>query len=136
MAVSPWYSAPMKRKLVLASPTSLSDRTPVPEGEVVTVLGPSEARLPKRRARPGLTTVERFVAVLSSLVDGDTAVAKVNFTKALEARSSAAARPSLAKCSCGEHAGRHGGRARAWRRRGVLARPRNFLRESRPNHSE
>ncbi|MCC6827825.1 MAG: hypothetical protein IT550_06305, partial [Novosphingobium sp.] len=42
----------------------------------------SEARLPKRRARPGLTTVERFVAVLSSLVDGDTAVAKVNFTKA------------------------------------------------------
>src|SRR6218665_1430691 len=89
MAVSPWYSAPMKRKLVLASPTSLSDRTPVPEGEVVTVLGPSEARLPKRRARPGLTTVERFVAVLSSLVDGDTAVAKVNFTKALEARSPA-----------------------------------------------
>lgn len=61
----------------------------MPEGEVVTVLGPSEARLPKRRARPGLTTVERFVAVLSSLVDGDTAVAKVNFTKALEARSPA-----------------------------------------------
>jgi len=82
----------MKRKLVLASPTSLSDRTPVPEGEVVTVLGPSEARLPKRRARPGLTTVERFVAVLSSLVDGDTAVAKVNFTKALEARSPATLR--------------------------------------------
>ena len=64
----------------------------MPEGEVVTVLGPSEARLPKRRARPGLTTVERFVAVLSSLVDGDTAVAKVNFTKALEARSPATLR--------------------------------------------
>ena len=56
------------------------------------MLGPSEARLPKRRARPGLTTVERFVAVLSSLVDGDTAVAKVNFTKALEARSPATLR--------------------------------------------
>ncbi|MDE2442373.1 MAG: tyrosine-type recombinase/integrase, partial [Betaproteobacteria bacterium] len=56
------------------------------------VLAPGEARLPKRRARSGLSTVERFVAVLSSLVDSKTVVAKVNFTKALEARSPATLR--------------------------------------------
>ncbi len=82
----------MKRKKALAAPSNPSARLPAPEGEIITVLAPGEARLPRRRARPGLTTVERFVAVLSSLVDGNTAVAKVNFTKALEARSPATLR--------------------------------------------
>lgn len=82
----------MKRKMVLAAPSNPSERLPVPEGEIVTVLAPGEARLPQRRVRPGLTTVERFVAVLSSLVDSDTVLAEVNFTKALEARSPATLR--------------------------------------------
>lgn len=82
----------MKRKMALAPPPKRSASKPVPEGEVITVLAPGEARLPKRRAKPGLSTVERFVAVLSSLVDSDTTVAKVNFTKALEARSAATLR--------------------------------------------
>lgn len=82
----------MTRKLVLAAPSSSAASKTVPEGEIVTVLAPGEARLPKRRVRPGLTTVERFVAVLSSLVDSDTQVAELNFTKALEARSPATLR--------------------------------------------
>jgi integrase len=79
----------MKRKMALAAPSNPTASKPVPEGEIITVRAPGEARLPRRRARPGLSTVERFVAVLSSLVDSKTAVAKVNFAKALEARSSA-----------------------------------------------
>ncbi|HJU77283.1 MAG TPA: integrase, partial [Sphingomicrobium sp.] len=82
----------MKRKTALPALSSPSVHKAVPEGEIVTVLAPGAARLPRRRARPGLTIVERFVAVLSSLVDGDTTVAKVNFTKALEARSPATLR--------------------------------------------
>ena len=39
-----------------------------------------------------MSTTDRFVAVLASLVDRNTAVAEVNFTKALEARSSATLR--------------------------------------------
>ena len=61
--------------------------TATPEGEVVTVLAPGEAHLPRRRNATGPAAVERFVAILGSLVDRDTTVAKLNFTKALEARS-------------------------------------------------
>ena len=64
----------------------------IPEGEVVTVLAAGEAHLPRRRRANGPAAIDRFVAILGSLVDSDTAVAKLNFTKALEARSPATLR--------------------------------------------
>lgn len=82
----------MKAKTVVAALPPPSAGKAIPDGEIVTVLVPGEARLPRRRPSPGLTTVERFVAVLGSLVDGETAVAERNFTKALDARSPATLR--------------------------------------------
>ena len=73
------------------SPQRLGSRT-MPDGEIITVLGPGEANLPRRRLSPGPTTAERFVAILGSLADSDTAVAELDFTKALEARSPATLR--------------------------------------------
>lgn len=78
--------------MALAAPSATSTAKSVPEGEIITVLAPGKARLPKRRARPGLSTTERFAAVLSSLVESNSAVAKLNFEKALEARSPATLR--------------------------------------------
>ena len=82
----------MKRKTALAVLPQRAVGTAIPAGEVVTVLAPGEAHLPRRRLSPGLTTAGRFVAILGSLVDCGTTVAELNFTKALEARSPATLR--------------------------------------------
>jgi hypothetical protein len=68
-------------------------RSPMlPAGEIVTVLAPGQGTLPRRRSRNGLTTIQRFVATLAPLLDKGVAIAELNFTKALEARSSATLR--------------------------------------------
>ncbi len=79
-------------KMLVPALHARAARPGVPEGELVIVLAPGEVRLPRRRASSGLTAVERFVAVLAGLVDSETAVAELNFTKALEARSPATLR--------------------------------------------
>ena len=53
------------------------------------VFAPGESHLPRRRPATGPAATERFVSILGSLVDNDTTVAELNFTKALEARSPA-----------------------------------------------
>ena len=82
----------MKRKMAMAlSPPHAASKA-IPEGEVVTVLAAGEAHLPRRRRANEPAAIDRFVAILGNLVDSDTAVAKLNFTKALEARSPATLR--------------------------------------------
>lgn len=63
-----------------------------PAGEIVTVLAPGQGTLPRRRARKGPTTIERFVVTLGPLLDKDVTIAELHFTKALEARSPATLR--------------------------------------------
>lgn len=82
----------MTRKTALALSLSSAVQGTIPVGEIVTVLAPGQTRLPQRRVRSGMTTVERFVAVLGSLVARETVVAELTFTKALEARSAATLR--------------------------------------------
>ena len=77
----------MKRKTALAVSPPRAVRRAIPEGEIITIFGPGEASLPRRRPLPGPTTAERFVSILGSLVDSATTVAELNFTKALEARN-------------------------------------------------
>ena len=82
----------MKRKTAMAVSLQRSGSRTIPDGEIITIFGPGEAILPRRRLSPGPTTAERFVAILGSLVDSGTCVAELNFTKALEARSPATLR--------------------------------------------
>ena len=72
----------MKRKSAFAALPPPSASMAIPEGEIVTVLAPGEGRLPRRRSAPGMKTVQRFVAVLDSLIESDIAVPELNFTKA------------------------------------------------------
>lgn len=62
------------------------------ESEIVTVLAPGDGNLPRRRRLVGSSAIERFVAVLASLLDNNTTIPELNFTKSLEARASATLR--------------------------------------------
>jgi len=71
---------------------TLLGRSGAPEGEIVTIEPPGAGRLPQRRARAQISQLERIARVLEELLREDLAIPRLNFTKALEARSDATLR--------------------------------------------